>query len=264
MANRFGKIKRFIIRAPARKSPSIEPLGRVSPAPVDQAKQQSNEDNTSSSSSVRSAAIKSLKPGTDNDVAPTNPIEAIQNYEPITSSDSHADDVLDGILKDLNIRNGRIAAEDKYLDTVSVFTGKSAKSIVDEDSDDDAHESKNEETSDACVAENAPASKKEQNKFEDFVHNNNSTGSTYDDGSTHDEDDTLYTNGTDDSSGANVSNEDNSLARGLPTTKKAVVNMDVVATHPGEPTRLVVRAMYCAPQVGNPDDIVVKVEVSLL
>ncbi|KAL3786758.1 hypothetical protein ACHAW5_002959 [Stephanodiscus triporus] len=284
MANRFGKIKRFINRPPARKSPSIETLGRVSPAPVDQAKQRCNEDKTSSSSSVRSAAIKSLKSGTDNDDAPTNPIEEIQNYEPITTSD----DVLDGILKDWNIRNGRTAAKEKDLDTVSEFTGKSARSIVDEDSDDDDTESKNEETSDAFVAENASASKKGQNTKsenknpklgsqldrkissdeasfdtgEDFVDNNNPTGSTYDDGSTYDEDDTIYTNGTDDSGGANVSNEDKSLARGLPTTKKAVINMDVVATHPGEPSGLAVRAVYCAPQVGNPDDIVVKVEAS--
>ncbi len=101
------------------------------------------------------------------------------------------------------------------------------------------------------------------------------TTSSNDNGSSFENKETMDT--ATDGSGetyADSSNEDYTLIdshsdgseenRGLPKTNKATINMDVVIAKPGDPKRLTVRAMYCTPLVGNPDDIVIKVEVSLL
>jgi hypothetical protein len=153
MAKGLSNLKRFIKRAPARTSPSwssyTESSGRVSPEEREQTKQQHDEDKHTSTSSKT-------------DVAPSNPIVEIKHYyEQVSSNaDLSADDILDGILKDLNIK--RISNEAKELDTLSEFTGGSAKSIVtasdntggsaksivDEVLDDVYRESDNDEMSD--------------------------------------------------------------------------------------------------------------------
>ena len=153
MAKGLSNLKRFIKRAPARTSPSwssyTESSGRVSPEEREQTKQQHDEDKHTSTSSKT-------------DVAPSNPIVEIKHYyEQVSSNaDLSADDILDGILKDLNIK--RISNEAKELDTLLEFTGGSAKSIVtasentggsaksivDEVLDDVYRESDNEEMSD--------------------------------------------------------------------------------------------------------------------
>ena len=45
--------------------------------------------------------------------------------------------------------------------------------------------------------------------------------------------------------------------------KKTIINKDIIIHAPGGPSSLVVRAMYYTPLPGNPDDIIIKVEVSL-
>ena len=367
MAKGLGNLKRFIKRspAPARTSPSWSPLsespGRVSPEEREQTKQQRDENKQTSTSSKA-------------DVAPSNPIVEIKNCEQVsTNAELSPDDILDEILKDLNIK--RILNEAKDVDTVSEYTGGSAKSIVDEDSNDDDHETDNEEmcdegavavikrqssmdareavvlsaaeiirmkrdtppplpvdeirkkrgtttplpvdeirkkkgttpplpvdeirkkrgttppppvhsdgspgsnTSCAAVLETAPASGMIQNvksnnptfrppspNMSSFDTGNDSlnkdTMDTQTYGSTYDEDDTIGTSGTElIDYHASVSNG-GSRDPGPPTTKKATMNKDVITAHPGDPNHLTVRAMYCTPLLGNPDDIVIKVEVS--
>ena len=165
MAKGLSNLKRFIKRAPARTSPSWSPYtessGRVSPEEREQTKQQHDEDKHTSTSSKT-------------DVAPSNPIVEIKHYyEQVSSNaDLSADDILDGILKDLNIK--RISNEAKELDTLSEFTGGSAKSIVTAsentggsaksivDLDDVYRESDNEEMSD----EGAVAGSKRQSSMD--------------------------------------------------------------------------------------------------
>jgi len=45
--------------------------------------------------------------------------------------------------------------------------------------------------------------------------------------------------------------------------KKTIINKDIIIDAPGGPSSLVVRAMYYTPLPGNPDNIIIKVEVSL-
>ena len=45
--------------------------------------------------------------------------------------------------------------------------------------------------------------------------------------------------------------------------KKTIINKDIIIHAPGGPSSLVVRAMYYTPLPGNPDDIIIKVEVGL-
>jgi len=45
--------------------------------------------------------------------------------------------------------------------------------------------------------------------------------------------------------------------------KKTIINKDIIIHAPGGPSSLVVRAMYYTPLPGNPDNIIIKVEVSL-
>ena len=341
MAKGLSSLKRFIKRAPARTSPSWSPYtessGRVSPEEREQTKQQHDEDKHTSTSS-------------NTDVAPSNPIVEIKNYEQVSSNaDLSADDILDGILKDLNIK--RISNEAKEVDTVSEYTGGSAKSIAGEDLDDDDHESDNEEmsvegavavskrqssmdarvavvlsaaeeirkkrgttppppvdesrkkrgttpppridsdgspgsnTSCAAVLETARASNNKNVKSNDptfsppidpkvspdvpsFDTGDDSmnkdtmdSGDTY--GSTYDEDDnTIDTDGTELIDYSVVRNG-GFRAPGPPTTKKATMNKDVITAHPGDPNHLAVRAMYCTPVLGYPDDIIIKVEASI-
>jgi len=87
------------------------------------------------------------------------------------------------------------------------------------------------------------------------------SGDTY--GSTYDEDDnTIDTDGTGLIDYSSVSNG-GARAPGPPTTNKATMNKDVITAHPGVPSNLAVRAMYCTPVLGNPDDIIIKVEASI-
>ena len=50
---------------------------------------------------------------------------------------------------------------------------------------------------------------------------------------------------------------------GTRKNKKTIINKDIIIHAPGGPSSLVVRAMYYTPLPGNPDDIIIKVEVSL-
>jgi hypothetical protein len=141
MAKGLGNLKRFIKRTPSRTSPSWSPsresLGKLSPDERKQTTQQRDEIN--------------IIPTSSDTVALSNPIVEIKNYDPVLSNaDLSADDILDGILKDLNIK--RISNEAKELETLPEYTGGSAKSIVDEKLADDDHDSDNEETSDEGAA----------------------------------------------------------------------------------------------------------------
>jgi hypothetical protein len=312
-------------RSSTRKPPSTEFPCRVPPAHMAQTKQLIEEDTNSSSSPACSATKEASNSGSANDAALTNPNEEIKLHGPIISNPKlNADDILDGILKDLDSKNNyeRTAADDKELDTVSELTGGSAKSLMDEESDGGGNESDSEETSDddamaveqqrspdACaavvvtVAEEikrgatvfsgsnnkvAPASKEEQDmpsKNPEFNQKLNprvspDTISFDDSGGSYQNKDTkdAATDGSgtydDGDSFADTSFEDDTLIdyhsdvsegnRGITKTNKATMNMDVVIAHPGDPNQLTVRAMYCTPLIGNPDDIVIKVEVSLL
>lgn len=50
---------------------------------------------------------------------------------------------------------------------------------------------------------------------------------------------------------------------GVKRTKKTVMNKDIIIHQPGGPSGLVVRAMYYTPLPASPEDIIIKVEVSL-
>ncbi|KAL3827463.1 hypothetical protein ACHAXA_003732 [Cyclostephanos tholiformis] len=318
MAKGSGKVRSFIKRYSARKPPSDEPPGRVSPAPIGQTKQQIEKDATSSSSPARTATKEASNSASENDAEPTNPTEEKQKYGHIVSNPSlNADDILNVILKDLNVDINitdleRIVGDTKELDTVSEYTGGNAKSHMNGDSDNseetsynDALAGKKRSSTDACTAvvvtaaeemkrvttvspgansKVAPTTKKGQNvpsrnpelslqqnprvspdtTFFDYSEGsfqNKNTMDTATDGSTY----------VDDYTFDDTLNEDDDLIdsqsyisedHGPPKTKKATMNKDVVTANPGDPSHLAVRAMYCTPLIGNPDDIVIKVEAS--
>lgn len=126
MARAFGKIKRLIGK-------------------------KSNKDRDSTNSSSCSPARVTnevLKPSTDDAAHRATPTTEPVAEAPVVNEGTGADDVLDGILQDLNIKVGQLALDVGIgADTVSEFSGGSAKS-VESDESETSEESGEEETDD--------------------------------------------------------------------------------------------------------------------
>mmetsp|Transcript_22151 Transcript_22151/g.47617 ORF Transcript_22151/g.47617 Transcript_22151/m.47617 type:complete len:733 (-) Transcript_22151:203-2401(-) len=128
MAKAFGKIKRFI--------------GKKDKSGGDK-----ETSATPNSTPTRNADV--LKPTVVHlvDAAePVNNVTAGAGGMPLGSgSHTGADDVLDGILQDLNIKVGQLAVDAEKTDTVSEYSGGSAKSVESSDSDSDDSDEETDE-----------------------------------------------------------------------------------------------------------------------
>mmetsp|Transcript_24407 Transcript_24407/g.43723 ORF Transcript_24407/g.43723 Transcript_24407/m.43723 type:complete len:713 (-) Transcript_24407:159-2297(-) len=144
MAKAFGKIKRLIGK---NKDKNGDKYNNTSP---------SSTPTRSTNDVIKPAAVN---PVTSTDVTgPWKKSAAAADEErdvvPLLSgSHTGADDVLDGILQDLNIKVGQLAVNAERTDTVSEYSGGSAKSVESSesessDSDDDEETDKDDDDDD--------------------------------------------------------------------------------------------------------------------
>jgi len=159
MAKAFGKFKRLIKKPATPKSSD---------------KHVHDETSTPASTPTRDTSANIILPpaggaGDSQSIkkTPTTPTTKHSNgRKDLASTD--ADDVLDGILQDLNIKGGHLAVGAERTDTVSEYSGGSAKSVESSSSsegeDDDDDETYSEEESEADDEEADLGAKKNNRK----------------------------------------------------------------------------------------------------
>eukprot|EP00571_Detonula_confervacea_P010589 CAMPEP_0172305140 /NCGR_PEP_ID=MMETSP1058-20130122/6466_1 /TAXON_ID=83371 /ORGANISM="Detonula confervacea, Strain CCMP 353" /LENGTH=740 /DNA_ID=CAMNT_0013016631 /DNA_START=79 /DNA_END=2301 /DNA_ORIENTATION=- len=165
----FGKLKRLIKKTPtipkSKPDDSTTPDSTPTPAVVDEV---TSTDETEPITKTSAAAAAAL----------TGPCASKESYN------TDADNILEGILQDLNIKVGQLAVDaEKESDTVSEYSGGSAKSLEtssgeetsdgddDDDDDDDDDEETDDDESEASEVEKpkAKGKKKKRNTVGDRV-----------------------------------------------------------------------------------------------
>ena len=159
MAKAFGKFKRLIRKAPNGKKVQEEE-GSLSSTPVTLTK--TTEEPTDGTTELVGGSEKDAS--AEVAIVEKKEEEERDTAVPQSTSLTDADDVLDGILQDLNIKVGQLAVNaNQSSDAVSEYSGGSAKSVESSDDSEDDDDEEDEDDDGEAKKSKDKASKKKKN-----------------------------------------------------------------------------------------------------
>ena len=160
MAKAFGKFKRLIRKAPNGKKVQEEE-GSLSSTPVTLTK--TTEEPTDGTTELVGGSEKDAS--AEVAIVEKKEEEERDTAVPQSTSLTDADDVLDGILQDLNIKVGQLAVNaNQSSDAVSEYSGGSAKSVESSDDSEDDDDEEDEDDDGEAKKSKDKASKKKKKK----------------------------------------------------------------------------------------------------